>query len=270
MTIRRPVLRFHGGKFRLAKKIITHFPPHKVYVEPFGGAASILMLKERSYAEVYNDAWGEVVNVFRVLRDPEQAKELERLLRLTPYSRQELGNCREKVGRPVERARRLIFSSFASFGNDFSNTFRKDTRRQGGTSARDWQRYPEAIRTFTDRLQGVIIEQGSFRDVIRDHDAPGTLIFADPPYPHRSRGSERKSTRSIHRYAHEMTDDDHRSLADVLHSIKGMIIISSYHSDLYDQELYPDWRQVEIKTHADGARPRTEVLYFSPNCPEIA
>jgi DNA adenine methylase len=67
-----------------------------------------------------------------------------------------------------------------------------------------------------------------------------------------------------------MTDDDHRSLADVLHSIKGMIIISSYHSDLYDQELYPDWRQVEIKTHADGARPRTEVLYFSPNCPEIA
>src|SRR5579863_6792854 len=83
----RPVLRYHGGKWKLAPWIIEHLPEHRVYVEPFGGGASVLMRKARSYAEVYNDKWDVVVNVFRVLRDAEKAIELKRLLELTPFSR---------------------------------------------------------------------------------------------------------------------------------------------------------------------------------------
>ena len=82
----RPALRYHGGKWRLAPWIISHFPAHRTYVEPFGGGASVLMRKPRSYAEVYNDTNAEVVNVFRVLRDPDAAKELERRIRLTPFA----------------------------------------------------------------------------------------------------------------------------------------------------------------------------------------
>src|SRR3990167_11343170 len=102
----RPVMRYHGGKWRLAPWVIEHFPEHRVYTEAFGGGASVLMRKPRSYAEVYNDLDGEIVNVFRVLRDPSQARELERLLRLTPFARSEFETSYITDGDPLEQARR--------------------------------------------------------------------------------------------------------------------------------------------------------------------
>ena len=69
-------LRYHGGKYRLAPWIIDFFPAHECYVEPFGGAAGVLLQKPRSYAEVYNDLDGQVVNFFRVIRDPETRQQL--------------------------------------------------------------------------------------------------------------------------------------------------------------------------------------------------
>ena len=86
--LRRPVMRYHGGKWRLASWILTFFPPHRVYVEPFGGVASVLMQKRRSYAEVYNELSPVVVNVFRVLRDPVLSVRLAELLHLTPFARE--------------------------------------------------------------------------------------------------------------------------------------------------------------------------------------
>jgi DNA adenine methylase len=62
-------MRYHGGKWMLAPWVIENMPPHRVYIEPFGGAASVLIRKKRSYAEIYNDLDGEVVNLFRVCRD---------------------------------------------------------------------------------------------------------------------------------------------------------------------------------------------------------
>jgi DNA adenine methylase len=84
-------MRYHGGKWRLAPWIMAHFPPHAMYVEPFGCGAAVLLRKPPSRQEIYNDLDGEVVNVFRVLRDPAQAERLARLLALTPV-RHLLGN----------------------------------------------------------------------------------------------------------------------------------------------------------------------------------
>lgn len=64
-------------------------------------------------------------------------------------------------------------------------------------------------------------------------------------------------------YVHELTDDDHRALAEVLHSVRGMVLLSGYHCPLYD-ELYGEWDRVTRTTLADGARERTEVLWFNP------
>jgi DNA adenine methylase len=269
MTPTRPALRYHGGKWRLAPWIISHFPPHKIYVEPFGGGASVLLRKPRSYAEVYNDQWGIVVNVFRVLRDPDQAAELERLIRLTPFARNEFVECGDEqisqIEDPIERARRTIFRSFAGFGSaatnaKFTTGFRANSNRSGTTPAHDWAHYPDQIKFFVERLQGVIIENRPAMEVIRQHDAPNALHYIDPPYPHSTRNMKRKNAA----YAFEMTDNDHRELAGVLRSVKGMVIVSGYSCDLYD-ELFGDWRRLDRRHHADGARDRTECLWFSSN-----
>src|SRR5438552_19126344 len=119
---RRPVLRYHGGKYRLGPWIAARLPEHRIYVEPYGGAASVLMRKPRSYGEIFNDTNGRVVSLFRVLRDPGQAAELERLLRLTPFSREEFEAGLEITDDPIEDARRLIARSFMGFGTALTST----------------------------------------------------------------------------------------------------------------------------------------------------
>lgn len=267
----RPVLRYHGGKWKLAPWIISFFPPHRVYVEPFGGGASVLMRKPRSYAEVYNDKWDTVANVFRVLRNRKKAIELKRLVELTPYARVEFdgaSHIRPSGKCDVEAARLTVFRSHAGFGSaavngDMSTGFRTKTRNSHTTPHSDWRDYPRLISAFCDRLQGVLIENREAPDVIRQHDTDETLFYVDPPYPHSVRNMDRGNAA----YACDMSDDDHRQLAQLLHSVKGMVILSGYPCDLYDKELYPDWQRFERQHLADGARKRTEVLWISPNTP---
>jgi DNA adenine methylase len=162
----RPVLRYHGGKWLLAPWIISHFPPHHIYVEPFGGAASVLMRKKRSRVEVYNDLRTTVVNVFRVLRDSEKADELAWLLYLTPFARDEYDHTSagdlEGLS-DVEAARRTILRSFAGFGSASTNGahstgFRAVSDKTAPKAAANWANYAAQIRGFVERLRGVAIE----------------------------------------------------------------------------------------------------------------
>jgi DNA adenine methylase len=260
-------MRYHGGKWRLAPWIISFFPPHRVYVEPFGGAASVLMQKPSSYAEVYNDSWATVVNVFRVLRDPAQAVELCRLVRLTPYARDEFIEAYPDTSDPIENARRTLLRSFAGFGSASTNGeyvtgFRASSHRSHTTPAHDWAHYPDEIAAFVVRLQGVTIENRPAGDVIVQHDSRDTLFYVDPPYPHSTRNMRRGNAA----YAHEMGDDDHRRLAALLHAVRGMVVLSGYPCDLYDRELLPEWERFERPHMADGARPRTEVVWLNAAC----
>lgn len=261
--VTRPILRYHGGKWRLAPWIISHFPAHRVYVEPFGGAASVLLRKPRSYVEVYNDLDGEIVNLFRVLRDPTQARELERLLRLTPFARAEFEAAYLGSGDPIEQARRTIIRSCMGFGSDSLfkvSGFRANTTWPGKRPAGDWAGYPDLVASFTRRLQGVVIENRPALEVIQAHDGPKTLHYVDPPYVAQTRSYLRQVK---YAYRFEMSDDQHRELAEVLHSVKGMVVISGYPCELYDK-LYSDWQCVTRTALADGARRRTEVLWLSP------
>lgn len=259
----RPVLRYHGGKWKLAAAITAYFPPHRVYVEPFGGGASILIRKPRSYAEVYNEKDGELVNLFRVVRD--RGDELKRALELTPFARDEYRLSFELSEDPVERARRSLVRSFMGFGSnaycrDIKSGFRANSNRSGTTPATDWRNYPKALDALIDRLRGVVIENKEAAEVIRQHDSTHTLHYCDPTYPHSTRST---LMHGHHGYPFEMTDDDHRTLSVELKRCAGMVIVSGYPCDLYDVELFADWHRVEIAALADGARPRTEVLWIN-------
>src|SRR3990170_8130431 len=149
----RPVLRYHGGKWRLAPWVISHFPEHRIYTEVFGGAASVLLRKARSYAEIYNDLAGEVVNLIRVLQNPGTAGELHDILRLTPFAREEFNLAYEPATDPIERARRLVIVSGMGFGSNGHNTsrrtgFRTKTGRSYTLPAHDWANWPDQIAAF--------------------------------------------------------------------------------------------------------------------------
>ncbi len=265
--LRRPALRYLGGKWRLAAKIAAFFPPHRLYVEPFGGAASVLLRKPRAYAEVYNDLDEDVVNLFRVLRDRPKAGELRRQLSLTPFARVEFEQSYAFTPEPVERARRLIVRSFMGHGNvsyraDRTTGFRCDSNRSGTTPAHDWRNYPEALDGLVERLTGVVIENRPAADVIRRFDRPDALFYADPPYVHSTRSEKRTRLAPSTGYVHEMDDQAHLELLEQLDRAVACVVLSGYAHPLYDHRL-SHWRRIEIKAHADGARPRVEVLWIN-------
>mgnify|MGYP001619158592 CR=1 FL=1 len=263
-AVSRPIVRYHGGKFLLANWIISHFPPHRVYVEPFGGGGSVLMRKPRSYAEVYNDLDGEIVNVFRVVRY--RGDELRRALELTPFAREEFLLSYEPSDDPVEQARRTIARSFMGFGSAAAcgevSGFRANSNRLGTTPAQDWRNYPDSLPAAIDRLRGVVIENRDATEVMRQHDGPDTLHYVDPPYHHDTRA--RGDRNSVKSYKHEMTDDQHRDLASALKNLQGMVVLSGYRCPLYD-DLYAGWGRIDRAAHADGGRDRVESLWLSPN-----
>jgi len=253
----RPLLRWHGGKWLLAPWIISHFPAHRVYVEPFGGAGSVLLRKDRSYAEVYNDMDGEVVNLFRVVQ--QNGGELVRLLRATPFARREFKLSYEPIDNPVEQARRTVIRSFMGFGSNSHNKatgFRSNSNRSGTTPAKDWQNYPDCLVRVVERLRGVVVEDRDASACCVAHDGPKTLHYLDPPYVFETRD---KGTD----YRFEMTDAEHARLKETLDGLEGFVCVSGYQSSLYN-EVYSDWDCRLRPSYADGARPRVEALWLNP------
>lgn len=264
MTAYRPLLRYHGGKWKLAPWIISHMAAHKTYVEPFGGGGSVLIRKPRAYAEVYNDLDGDVVNLFQVARD--HGQELQELLRLTPFARGEFEVSYNTTEDPLERARRMIVRSFQGFGSSAASGertgFRSSSSRSGTSPAIDWRNYPAALEAIIDRLQGVVIENRDAVKVMVHHDRPSTLHYVDPPYVHSTRSNKVRHNDTGKSYRHELSDEQHRDLSGALHELEGMVIVSGYPGPLYD-ELFQDWHRIERAAHADGARQRVECIWLN-------
>lgn len=266
----RPALRYHGAKWRLAPWILSHFPPlatYDVYVEPFGGSAAVMLRKERSPIEVFNDLDNDVVTFFRVLRDCPD--DLIRGIELTPFARREWEAAGEPTDNPVEQARRFYVRSYGSIAGPTAQ-WRTGWRRQKTLSLRadGTGAMTSAARVFAstshlhvvaERLRGVFIEASDALDLIRDYDGDRALFYVDPPYP----AAVRKAWATT-AYQHELSDDDHRELAAVLNACRGMVILSGYDSDLY-RELFPSsmWVTVSRPARTNGRGSSMETLWLN-------
>lgn len=233
--MRTPLIWF-GGKSKIADDIIRLMPSHKVYVEPFGGGASILAAKTPSPFEVYNDIDGDVVNFLMVLR--EQPEVLEDACVTLPYSRQlyEEWKWGDKPAGTFNQAVRWFYlnrSGIASGNNHKSGWRHAKTAHNPARSYRNACRW---IGEFAGRMNDVQIECRDFRKVIQTYDSPDTLFYIDPPYVGRE-----------FRYKGGFTEQDHRDLAELLTRIQGKALISYYDDPLID-ELYDGWHRTHIDT----------------------
>lgn len=271
VTPSHPVIRYHGGKFRMASWVMSHFPPHRIYTEPFGGAAGVLIQKPRAYSEVYNDLDGDVVNLFEVIRDHELRARLVHDLVMTPYARAEFELAWKPADDPVERARRLVIRAMMGFGSAGATKgctgFRIDTKREYETAQHTWSMYPDNLAAVGARLSGVLIENRPAIEVILAHDTPETLHYVDPPYLHetRCRVNGKGGARG---YRHEMDTEDHVALLDTLKSLRGMVIISGYASPIYDK-TFAEWDRRTTMARISAGRGtgiREEVIWLNEAC----
>jgi DNA adenine methylase len=263
MTIRSPV-KWHGGKRYLAKRIIENFPPHRVYLEAFGGGGSVLLNKPPAEVETYNDLDRRITRLFRVLR--EQGDRFLEKARLIPYSQVEFEEAATYPPGATDLDMALCDfvrwrQSFGGKGESWSYT----TGRARGGMAGDvngWWSAIDQLPAVIDRIRRVQIICQSALVAIPRFDHPEGLIYCDPPYVHSTRD---ENTRAV--YHNEMSDDDHRQLAELLHDCKAKVVLSGYPSALYD-ELYSDWRVIsfDIANHSAGGKEKgreTECLWLS-------
>lgn len=256
---------WYGGKFNHLNWLLPLLPKCHHYCEPFGGSAAVLLNREPSPVETYNDIDGEVANFFRVLRN--QKETLIEAIGLTPFSREEFFYAVAKDQNAVsdlERARRFFvrarqartgLAQTASLGR-WANC--KNTSRAGmsGVISR-WLGSVEALPSIALRLLRVQIENRPALEAIKLYDDTSTLFYCDPPYVHEARGDKKA-------YGFEMRDYEHRALAQILNEVKGKAAISGYKCNLMD-ELYQGWRVVEAppKYCHSVKKIRTEALWMN-------
>lgn len=263
---------WYGGKYSHLDWLLPLLPDAKHYCEPFGGSAAVLVNRSPAPIETYNDIDGDLVNFFRVLRDNKD--KLLEAIGLTPFSREEFELAIEPPSAAItdlERARRFFIrarqvrtglAQTASSGR-WAHCLLTSRAGMAGAVSR-WLGSVEGLAEIAQRLLRVQIEHAPAIDVIQRYDSEQTLFYCDPPYPHDSRGDSNA-------YAFEMTDEEHRQLAKVLHQVKGRVALSSYESPLMS-ELYQDWHCIEApsrKVHS-VKQDRVELLWINYALDETA
>jgi len=256
--LRSPIVWF-GGKGKKVSTLLPLIPPHKTYVEVFGGGASLLFAKKPSEVEVYNDIDSGLVNLFRVLRDEEKFEKFYRRVSLTPYSCEEFYYCKEtwqSCEDDIERAYRFYIVCRQSFGaNNYSWGYSiSTTAGEMSTLTYRWLKAINNLPEIHKRLMQVQIEHNDFRKIIETYDTPDTFFYLDPPYL--------AETRRGGGYEYEMSNEDHEDLVNLLLDIKGKALLSGYTNHIYKKLEDSGWNRedYDVACHAVGKTRETGIL----------
>jgi len=256
VRITRPALRYYGGKWKIAPWVISYFPPHLNYLEPCGGAASVLLQKAPAKLETYNDISGDLVNFFEVLRV--HREELLNRIRHTPWARAEFEKCKEPSVDPIEQARRtfvLSWQSISKHGGAWRSMYNHRTRPRSATA--DMIEI-DHLDEISCRLRHVQLECRDALEVFEKYDNEDALTYLDPPYLPETRVNKDY-------YPDEWDKTKHIDAAKLACKARGMVIVSGYTSDLY-RDLYENhgWERVDRSAVAQRGAKRVESLWLSP------
>lgn len=267
-------LKWHGGKYYLASRIVSLMPPHVHYVEPFAGGLSVLLARDpddsrlwlpphKGVSEVVNDLDGRLANFWGVLAAPERFEVFRRRIEAVPLARSSWEAARDHVYGTDPVADAVAFfvccrQSLAGRMTCFTAITRSRTRRGMNGNISEWIGAVDGLPAVHERLKRVVVENLPAVQVIRREDTPGTLFYLDPPYLHETR-------ESTDAYAFEMTTEDHQELLDQILTIKGKAMLSGYASSLYDEKLR-NWTRhtFDLPNNAAGGKKKKrmeEVLW---------
>lgn len=263
-------INWYGGKGNYIHKLLFLVPPHRKYVEVFGGSGVLLFNKKPAVVDIYNDIYSDLVNFFKLLRD--NTDELMKKLTLTPYSREEWHKCKRfldnttfkddaELSERLERARCFFVMSQQSFGSATGTTI--GFASSGGyerSHAIKFLNKVDRLPFFVSRLRQVVIENMDFEELMLKHDSSETFFYLDPPYPKELRLKQKM-------YRHETSEDLHKRMLDIAVKCKGKVLISGYEGSKLYEEALKEWNVVKWDARLKYAKGRwykqQEVLWYN-------
>ena len=259
----KAVFRYPGSKWSIAEWIISHFPEgyeKMVYLEPFLGSGAVFFNKQPGAVETINDLDGDVVNLFRVLRESPEA--LKRELELTPYSREEYDRAFEPCEDEIEKARRFMVRTTQAIGARTNGKcgWRNHKQMKTGGTACKWAGITDVIDEAAKRLRGdtthlVQIERMDAIRLIERYNNRDVLMYVDPPYVRSTRKSGRL-------YRHEMDDAQQEDLLRILSETRARVVLSGYDNALYNDVL-SGWRKDKTMSQTTSTDMAVETIWMN-------
>ena len=270
-NIKRPPMRYFGGKWQLAPRIIELMPAHHVYCEPFAGGASVFLRKPVVADMILADADEDIVNALRFLTSPDLSDKLDREFDDFPPS-VDFWRSRFEAWRGVLRdadallsakgLAQICLSHWAHGGWVRGATMSAAPRKRSGTFSERvaaFKRVYDELPSIGAKLAVAEISCAEWQKTLSDRrlKRKGALVYADPPYL-------RETRTSTHGYTRDMSDElSHRQLLLQLLQLSTFgckVMVSGYRSELYDDVLR-HWRRVDFAARTDASTRRTECVW---------
>ena len=253
-------IKYYGGKTYMTDIIKNHFPKqYNVYVQGFGGGASLLFSKNQEKCQIYNDLGKNVYSLFKVLSNKEMFLQLKQKLDLTYYSSDLRKQFKQKLKEDnlsfLQRAYCFIYVNRSSFNGVGGFSTNLITRRNMSKSVSDYLSMIDYLPQIHNRLSSVIVENRDIFELIPKYDSKETFFYLDPPYVHETRSSTTS-------YEQQMTNEQHEQLIDLINNSKGMFLISGYYHSIYDN--LRNFNRIDFESPNSGSD-SIETLWFNYN-----